>query len=500
VKPVGTCCLVLHSHLPWLAGHGSWPVGEEWLYQAWSQSYLPVLSVLDRLAGEGRRDLLTLGITPVLAAQLDDPQTLATMHTWLGFWQVRAQGLAARRDVHLRALAGYEFARASSALSDFESRWRHGGTPVIRGLADAGAIELLGGPLTHPFQPLLHDRIARFALTTGLDDHVLRFGRRPAGIWAPECGYRPGLEEIYAGAGVERFCVDGPTLEEVGRSPAAGWTIGGTDVVAFGRDDELTYRVWSPDSGYPAGPYYRDFHTYDHASGFKPARITSPATPPEAKAPYEIERARAAAVEDADHFVDQVRSRLVELADRTDGPPLAVVAVDTELFGHWWHEGPLFLERVLRRLPEAGVRLATLGKAMEIGHVAGRADPGPGSWGEGKDYRTWQAEPVADLVALGERIQRDLLTAVDTPAAHDQHGLGARSSRGWQRDRDLDEMCREALLALASDWAFMVSNDSATDYARSRAYGHADRFDHPRAGQPPNHQRRPFPHLDARLL
>ena len=103
-EPVGTFCLVLHTHLPWLAHHGAWPVGEEWLHQAWATSYLPVLDVLERLAAEGRRDLVTLGLTPVLAAQLDDPYVRREFHTWLGFWQVRAEGLATHRDPAMRDL------------------------------------------------------------------------------------------------------------------------------------------------------------------------------------------------------------------------------------------------------------------------------------------------------------------------------------------------------------------------------------------------------------
>ena len=86
----GTFCLVLHSHLPWLAHHGAWPVGEEWLYQAWAHSYLPVVDMLRRFADEGRQDVLTLGVTPVLAAQLDDPYCLRGMHDWLGNWHLRS--------------------------------------------------------------------------------------------------------------------------------------------------------------------------------------------------------------------------------------------------------------------------------------------------------------------------------------------------------------------------------------------------------------------------
>jgi 1,4-alpha-glucan branching enzyme len=486
VKPTGTCCLVLHSHLPWLVGHGTWPVGEEWLYQAWSQAYLPLVRLLDRLAGEGRAGLLTLGITPVLAAQLDDPATLRNMYAWLGGWQLRAEGLAQRRDVHLRRLARYEYRRAVQTQEVFASHWLHGGTAPLRRLADDAVIELLGGPLTHPFLPLLDDRVARFALRSGLDDHVLRFGRRPGGIWAPECGYRPGLEEIYRSAGVQRFVVDGPALSDAGRSAAATWTVRDTDVVAFGRDDELTRRVWDPECGYPAGPDYRDFHTYDHASGFKPARVTSPRSSPQDKAPYDPEVAHAAAQRDADEFATRVRVRLDQRSAELGRPGLAVVAVDTELFGHWWHEGPVFLERLLRVLPEAGVGLATLSAAAE--HVTGRVDPLPATWGTGKDYRTWNGEAVADIVELNDRVQRDLLARVD----------GARR-QGDSRRPDLDELARHALLTLASDWAFMITNDTAAEYARARAYGHADAFDSALQGQTPQPPR-PFPHLDARTL
>ena len=131
-EPVGTLCIVLHTHLPWLPRHGSWPVGEEWLHQAWSGSYLPMLAVLERLAAEGRRDLLTLGVTPVLAAALDDPYALREHHGWLGRWQLRAEELARDRDPALRATASEEFRAASRSLEVFETRWVHGGSAVFR--------------------------------------------------------------------------------------------------------------------------------------------------------------------------------------------------------------------------------------------------------------------------------------------------------------------------------------------------------------------------------
>jgi 1,4-alpha-glucan branching enzyme len=488
-EPVGTFCLVLHSHLPWLAHHGRWPVGEEWLYQSWAHAYLPVLDVVRRLAAEGRRDLLTLGVTPVLAAQLDDPHCLRGMHHWLGGWLMRAHEAAPR----LPELAAHEHRLAATALEQFEARWRHGASPVLREVADAGAVELLGGPATHPFGPLLLPEVRAFALDAGLTDGALRFGARTEGIWAPECGYAPGMENDYAAAGVRRFLVDGPSLRG---DTALARTVGASDVVAFGRDLHVTYRVWSPRSGYPGGRDYRDFHTYDHPSGLKPARVTGRSVPPERKQPYDPERAAAAVARDAADFVAVVRTRLEGQRERIGRPALAVAAFDTELLGHWWHEGPAWLETVLRALPEAGVRVTTLRGAIEAGLVGGPVDVPASSWGSGKDWRVWAGEKVADLVTLNERVQKTLLGAV---------------APGIARDPLRDVLAQEALLALSSDWAFMVTKDSAADYARARAHGHAGRTEELatllRADRRTAAARRaahwpplPFGHLDARAL
>jgi 1,4-alpha-glucan branching enzyme len=450
-SPVGTFCLVLHSHLPWLAHHGRWPVGEEWLYQSWAHAYLPVLDVVSRLAAEGRRDLLTLGVTPVLAAQLDDPYCLRGLHDWLGGWVLRAHGAAPR----LPDLAAHEHRTATAALAQFESGWRHGASPVLRGLADAGALELLGGPATHAFGPLLLPEVRAFALETGLADATIRLGARPAGIWAPECGYAPGMEQGYADAGVRRFLVDGPALR--GDTELAR-TVGDSDVVAFGRDLEVTYRVWSPRAGYPGGRDYRDFHTFDHASGLKPARVTGRTVAPEAKRPYDPARAAAAVRRDAADFVTVVRRRLAVQRERHGRPALTVAAFDTELFGHWWHEGPAWLEAVLRALPAAGVRVTTLRGAVDAGLVGGPVELPSSSWGSGKDWRVWAGEQVTDLVAANDRVQKALVAA---------------AAAGPARDPLRDALAQEALLALASDWAFMVSKDSAAGYARDRAGTHS---------------------------
>lgn len=453
----GQFTLVLHSHLPWLAHHGRWPVGEEWLYQSWAASYLPVVEVLRTLAAEGRSHLLTLGITPVLAAQLDDPHSLAGMHHWLGNWQLRADEAAMAGN---KPLGRHEHRLAATALAEFEQNWRHGAAPVWRQLLDADAIELLGGPLAHPFQPLLDERLRDFQLREGLNDARLRWGHTPSGLWAPECGFTPGMEDGYAAAGVTHFMVDGPALRG---DTSLGRPVRDSPVVAFGRDLTVSYRVWSPKSGYPGNGAYRDFHHYDHATGLKPARVTGKTVAGPDKAPYDPALAAAQVERDVADFVATVRERLITESERIGRPALVVAAFDTELYGHWWHEGPQWLAQVLRALPEAGVTVGTLADARERGFVG---DPVPltdSSWGSGKDWRVWAGDQVRDLVELNEEIVR---LALDTTAK-------MRAAAPTGRDPVADQLLREAILAVSSDWAFMVSKDSAAGYARDRAHQHA---------------------------
>jgi 1,4-alpha-glucan branching enzyme len=502
-QTLGSFCLVLHTHLPWLNHHGSWPVGEEWLYQAWASSYDPLLEVLERLALSGQRDILTLGITPVLAAQLDDPYTRKAHQTWLSDWFWRATEMTTSPDPKTRELGSWEAGRANAALARFEKTWQGGGSPGLRPLVDAGVIELLGGPAAHPFQPLRDERMVRFQLELGLDDAQLRLGRRPAGIWAPECGYRPGLAQTYADAGISHFMMDGPSLRHVGVDTYQAHPIGDTGVMAFGRDLDVTYRVWSPKSGYPGGKWYRDFHTHNHEYGFRHSRVTSRTTPSPEKLPYDPDRAQRAVSEDVSDFVATVVRRLSRIQSETGRPGMTVSAYDTELFGHWWSEGPIWLEQILTELPKAGVNVTTLQGAIDAGHVGAPIEPENGSWGLGKDWHIWDGPAVSPMVAdlaIAESRVLDYLKGVPADGG---------------RNVVADQLVRNLVLAQASDWAFMVSHDSAAGYAWQRHHDHvravhaladcvtAVGWDGPTARELAERQNRtdgPFGHLDARRL
>lgn len=484
---VGTFCLVLHSHLPWVAHHGTWPVGEEWLHQAWAHAYGPVFEVFNQLALDGFRNIATIGVTPILAAQLDDPHCIAQHDIWLADWQLRAVGRASEGTASQRAAGHFAYQQATLARERFSNHWSRGGSSVIRPLLDAGVIDVLGGPATHPFQPLLQDEIIRAGLQIGQADARWRYGQDLPGIWAPECGYAPGLATQYAREGIEYFLVDGPTLASAQATTAVPWIV--DDTVVFGRDLEITYRVWSPRKGYPGGKWYQDFHTYDHDWGLKSVRVTSGRTPPEHKAPYEPVSAQAAVQRDAQDFVGHVVRRLQSLGS-VNSNPIVVAAFDTELFGHWWHEGPQFLNAILRMLPDAGVRVDTLRNVRHQAHDV--IELPAGSWGSGKDWRVWDGAQVQDIVDLNAAVQREFLHEV------------ARLPRHMQQSRIpyLDDALHQLLLTLSSDWAFMITKDSAAQYARQRATFHAAKMREILKERRTNasSRDRPFGYLDARIL
>ena len=461
---VGRLAIVLHTHMPWVLGYGTWPVGEEWLRQAWAHAYLPMFALLRERAERGLTDQLTLGVTPVLAAQWDDRTSVHEQARWIADWHTRASGkaLEASRTADESAArdAQRNYQLAITAAHELDEHWSACGSADLRPLVDSGVIELLGGPLTHAFTPHLSDPLIDLSLQAGLADTTVRVGHRPTGMWAPECAYRPGLEQFYARHRVSHFMVDGPTLQRAGASLHQPHRIGDTDVVAFGRDLELTYRVWSPDRGYPGDPWYLDFHSFDHAWGMRSYRVTDKQS--DAKDAYEPHATAASIDRDVHDFISAARTIML---NSPTPDPVIVAAYDTELFGHWWHEGPAFLARLLDKVPEAGIELTTLSRER-----SGAADSPPielpsGSWGSGKDFGVWEEGEAGELHIRGRTIQN---AVCDYLASH-------RRSHRTGRDHFGDALATETFLALASDWAFMITKDSAADYARNRADGHFQR-------------------------
>ncbi len=496
--------LVLHGHLPWVRGHGTHPCGEEWLFQSWAETYLPLLDVLERLADDGGRDLLTLGLTPVMAEQMEDPALLAAFHGWLARRQldlghtVSRYGLSDRE--RLRPVWAAHWRRLRWLLARFEAGpLRTGLVAPLRALADAGVIELLGGPATHPYLPLAEQpEVMRAHLADGMARSASVLGRRPAGVWTPECGYRPagpvadptvaprehtaegapvlprgtvalpGLEELWSEAGAQHLVLDGPTLTGgwprtgAARAPQAATDhpvrVGESELVAYGRNLDLAYAVWSPTGGYPGDPWYRDFHAIDLEGGFKSWRVTDHASL--AKEPYDPEAAHARVSAHAEDFLARCaahRDRALSSADPGGEPPIAVVALDAELLGHWWYEGPSWLESTLRRLRgDAALATTTLQADRQRRDAPQRMDLPESSWGAGKGHGAWVAPQTQ---ALWARLRAAERRWVDLPD-------GDAKTVAW----------RQLSLAAASDWPFLVVRDQSRRYALERVEGHLADF------------------------
>ncbi|HVL91128.1 MAG TPA: 1,4-alpha-glucan branching protein, partial [Actinomycetota bacterium] len=423
--------LVLHSHVPYVRRNGVWPAGEDMFHQVASESYLPLLGVLERLADRGMHSALTIGITPVLAHQMQDAHMLRELEAYLARIELRAlRQVANYRLIHEREVKDLAavYARAGRDAAARLARCGDGMARAFAAFARDGLIEILGGPATHPLLPLLSSEITRrLQMTVGAAEHERVFGGRASGAWIPECAVAPGVETCLAAANVAYSVVD-PAAAGGAAEPVRA---ADTEVLLVPRDRVLTDLVWAMD-GYPSGEWYRDFGHHDTVGGFKNWRVTAPGATLGDKQPYEPAAARRAATEDARHFVAAVERRFDETG-RSD----LVVAFDTELFGHWWFEGPVWLEEVLSALAvHPSVVPATLGEIAASHAGAARAAPAASSWGAGSDFRNWQSGRTDTLF---ER-------ARDAEA----RAIPLLGRIGPVRD----QMVRELLLLQSSDWPY----------------------------------------------
>lgn len=474
--PCGNFVLVLHTHMPWLKHAGRWPVGEEWLFQAWGEAYVPVLDVLDSLSDGGAHDLVTLGLTPLIVQQMCDPGLLSRFYDWIGHAMLRCEMLTANAgqwpDTEARrAAASYWWQHYRTLRDSFDARDRKL-VPSFRRLAENGVIEILGGPLSHAYLPLHDVKTVRAQLRLGLDAGEHTLGVRPQGIWLPECAWRPGLEDELAHCGVTHIVLDGPTVlaavekDGMGETPALrrAWHLGDSTVAAVGRDLNVSYRVWSPTGGYPGDGNYREYYRWESETGLKLWRVTDKTTPAERKELYDPDRIAETVAAHAADFRHTLHQSVTADGD------VVVACYDTELFGHWWLEGPSWLESLLRQMSTDNVaRAATLGRYLDDNGTAGSLSPPAGSWGLRKDFSIWDNDETSGmwqtLNELGARLHN-----VST-------GSGCSSSPGELEEfeaRLLAQATRELFLLQSSDWPFMIGHDRSVQYARERFSVHAE--------------------------
>ena len=479
--------LVLHAHLPFVRHpENDDHLEERWLFEALAESYLPLVDLLERLAGEEVPYRLTLSVSPVLAAMLGDPLLQARFVRWLSRLARLANRERARVSASDPLAPALDHALACVALASRTWERLGGDVPAaLRALAAAGHLELAGCAATHGYLPgLAAVPGAVFAqLAVGADAHREVFGRSPHALWLPECGYSAGLDRTLARVGVRATVLDTHGLLFARPRPPFGVVapvLSASGVAFFGRDAEASEAVWSREVGYPGDPAYREYHR-DVVDVLPRERVADVLPPISArvptglklwritggegeKAPYDPVAGASRAHVHASHFVAQRRARLDAAASILgERQPVCVAPYDAELFGHWWHEGPLFLEHVLR---DAATFTTTLSGHLARSHVLAVASPAPSSWGEEGQGRVWLGEDTAPLWPAVFAVARKVSRLVD------QHG----HARDPLVQRALRQACREALLSQASDWPFLVHMGTAPHYARARLETHLARF------------------------
>jgi 1,4-alpha-glucan branching enzyme len=434
-RSAGDLAIVLHSHMPYVEGFGTYPFGEEWLFDAVIRSYLPVLEVAREV---------TMTVTPVLADQLEDRGTAERLRRFLVEWRVgAAEADLGEVEEECRPAGEAELARYRRALELLEEA---GGDPLsaFQRAAREGRVALAASAATHAVLPLLATRQGLgLQLDAGLRSHRRRFGAA-AGFWLPECAYEPGLEWRLAEHGVEWFCVEQSAHQAPLEALAPVATEAGPTALPI--DWEAVAWLWSL-GGYPSDPAHAQFHGKS-MRGMRIWRVGGGA--------YDPAAAEAAARRQAGEFLAAAATRLRAFAAERGRRGLLVFAIDTELLGHWWSEGAIWLRAVLEGAEAAGVRPLTIPRALEL-HEPLRRPLRASSWGEGKDLRTWDSPPVADLAWGARRLELRLLRAL-------RAGLGGAAA---------ERAARQLLAAQASDWAFLDRRGEAGDYAFQRATDHA---------------------------
>lgn len=479
---------VLHGHLPYARRQGQWPHGEEWIHEAASTTYIPLLIALTEMAGRGVPFRLTIGLTPILMEQLSDAVVIANLETYLLDRLRRAESDRIRfahegnaREARVAALYAEHF---DGALHAFQTRFNRNIVAGFAALQRSGHVELMVSAATHGYLPLL-GRASSIAaqLQVGIAAYERHVGAKPRSIWLPECAYRPaqgglpGIESFLEAQGLNLFFTEAQNVEE---APFVGgahdspttfrpYRIAASPVQVVARNQRVAEQVWSRWQGYPGDRDYREFHRKDAESGLWYWRITGSDVDLGEKDLYEPEWAAAKIEAHAHHFVSVVEDEAATWRGASDAPGLICAAYDAELFGHWWFEGVQWLARVLELA--AGDDHPTIATATAGGYVGEHPateaiDLPPSSWGRYRTDYTWNNAQTAWMWPIIHERERRMESLV----ARYPRARGALRAT-------LAQAGRELLLLESSDWPFLVTTGQAAEYATRRFNAHVKRFD-----------------------
>jgi 1,4-alpha-glucan branching enzyme len=503
---LGYVGIVLHAHLPYVRhAEQSGTLTERWLFETMTECYIPLLDVFERLTSDGVPYRIVVSLSPALLAMFADELLQERYSLYLE----RLGELAAREarrtrdDSQFAPLARLYQDRVAWVSRVYHDSYDRDLVAAFRRLAQAGNVELITSAATHAFLPLagIHRSVAEVQVGVALDQFERSLGRRPLGFWLPECGYHPGLDQVLAENGLRWTCLEGHAVLFAKPAPRYGVhapVVTPAGVACFGRDAETSKQVWSSREGYPGDPHYREYYRdigydldYDYIrpflapdgsrthTGFKYYRVTRARTPdgdegngdggddPGPKAPYDPEAAAQRAETHAGHFLWARQKQVEWLAGGFDRRPFILAPYDAELFGHWWFEGPRWLELFIRKsaYDQTDYALATPTDYLAQYPVNQPAQPIQSSWG-------WKGYSEVWLQGGNDWIYRHLHWAVEA-----MEGLVALfPDPDPLEKRALSQAGRELLLAQASDWPFMMQGRAMDTYAKHRFTHHLGRF------------------------
>lgn len=490
MKP-GYLALVLHAHLPFVRELDQEDSLEQnWLFEAITETYVPLLLVLDNLIRDGIDFRLTFSITPTLASMLADPLLQSRYVARLEHLMELAEKEVARTssDPQFGPLAHMYRSLFSRIHDTFVLRYHKNLLDVFRRLQALGYIDIMASAATHAYLPLLsvNETAVRAQIKVGIEHYRQVFQRMPTGFWLPECGYFPGLDAFLDEEGIRFTILETHGITRADERPRYGIhapVYCPSGVAAFGRDPDCSRQVWSGSEGYPGDYDYREFyrdigHDLDHDyirshiqpdgtrmdTGIKYHRITGKG---DYKEPYVPKWAEQKAEIQAEHFLAERVKQIGHLENLMDRGPMIVAPYDAELFGHWWFEGPRWLDYLIRKIAgrQDTIRLVTLSEYLKEYPINQTATPCMSSWGSGGFSEVWlngRNDWIYPHLHMAGEMMEDLAARSPAPPGPALRGL--------------NQAARELLLAQASDWAFMINSGNMADYAGRRIKNHLDRF------------------------
>ena len=484
--------LTMHSHLPYVHHpEHDFFLEERWFFEAVLECYIPILLSFEKMENDGVPFKVTMSLTPPLMEMMRDKdlQTKFAKHTEQ-LIELAQKEIKRASDVSERELALFYRNRLQNALSYYERV----GRDLVKAFVHyhkLGNVELITCNATHAFLPLLQSFPigVKAQLKVGVENFTKHTGFKPKGIWLAECGYYPGLDEYLKDLDLEFFFADSHAIWYADERPKYDVyrpVITPNGVHVFGRDPESSEQIWSAFSGYPGDPRYREFYRdigFDRElsyirpyidpsgvrvnTGIKYHRITGRNVPLEKKDIYNRAQALEAVKEHAKDFVAKKMRQVERLLTMMEEAPIIVAPFDSELFGHWWYEGPDFLEAFFREIAnENFIKPVTASEAIAKCDSFQILSPAASSWGAGGYNDVWINGKNDWIYPHTHEILERMISLASN----------FKNESDTLKIRALNQMARELLLAQSSDWAFIMTTGTSVEYAVNRINTHVKRF------------------------